>query len=38
MKRRSFVNKHRSAVVFRHKVGKTKMVNMKAVQRGGIRL
>jgi len=38
VKRRQPVNKHRSAVVFRKQVQKTKMPNMAAVQRGGIRL
>lgn len=38
MKRRHPVNKARSASAFRKKVGKTKMPNVAAVQRGGIRL
>jgi len=38
MKRRKFVNKGRSAAHFRSQVGKTKLPNMKAVSRGGIRL
>lgn len=38
MKKRSPVNKRKSALVFRHQVARTKLPNMKAVQRGGIRL
>lgn len=38
MKRRSYVNKRRSAGRFRRQVGYTKGANVKAVSRGGIRL
>lgn len=38
MKRRSHVNKYKSAKHFRGKIGKTKGANIAAVQRGGIRL
>lgn len=38
MRRRVPVNKFRSAKQFRRSVSKTKMANVKAVQRGGIRL
>jgi len=36
--RRTPVNKFKSASNFRRGVSKTKMLNVKAVQRGGIRL
>ncbi|QXP08440.1 MAG: hypothetical protein [Arizlama microvirus] len=36
--KRSPVNKYRSAKAFRRDVSKTKLVNVKGVQRGGIRL
>lgn len=36
--KRSGVNKYQSAKKFRRSVGKTKVVNVKASQRGGIRM
>lgn len=36
--RRQPVNKYKSAAKFRRAVDKTKLVNVMAVQRGGIRL
>lgn len=38
MRRRMRVNKSRSAKQFRKSVGRTKMANLRATQRGGIRL
>lgn len=35
---RSHVNKGRSAAKFRHNVGRTKVINMRGLMRGGHRL